>query len=205
MSRGKQSKHNTNKKFSRNQPNFSGDLILIVCEGAKTEPEYFKSIKRIWKIAPLQVQICGEECGSDPVSVVQYAIEERMQKSKSGGLAYDQVWCVIDQDRHTNLPGAINTAKAHKINISLSCPCFAFQNADSLIKDLRQHLPQNQYDKAKPPMNALLPNISTALKNADKVRKSNEASSKKSPSTNVDLLVNELIKIKHINLELNTR
>ncbi|MGC4010035.1 MAG: RloB family protein [Pseudomonas sp.] len=59
--------------------------ILIVCEGARTEPDYFKSF-RVHK----QCTIVG--AGSNTVSVVRQALRE-MEKER-----FSEVWCVFDRD-----------------------------------------------------------------------------------------------------------
>jgi len=51
----------------------SYDVILIVCEGAKTEPNYFTELKNAFRLSNANVMICGR--GSDPLSVVDFAIE----------------------------------------------------------------------------------------------------------------------------------
>lgn len=59
--------------------------ILIVCEGARTEPSYFKSFR-----AQKDCLIVGS--GSNTVSVVNHALKE-MEKED-----YSEVWCVFDRD-----------------------------------------------------------------------------------------------------------
>jgi hypothetical protein len=60
--------------------------ILIVCEGAKTEPDYFNSFR-----VPKQVcQIQG--LGSNTISLVNSA-----KRLKDQG-DYSEVWCVFDRD-----------------------------------------------------------------------------------------------------------
>ena len=51
------------------------DRVLIVCEGEKTEPNYLKEIRESLGLTNADIVLCGEECGSDPMSVVRYALE----------------------------------------------------------------------------------------------------------------------------------
>jgi hypothetical protein len=109
--------------------------VLIVCEGAKTEPNYFRSLKNALRLGGLvDVQVEGEDCGSAPISVVDYAIKLRNERKKDQkrGLAdldFDEVWCVIDVEApqcHQSLNDAYNKAKANNIEVALSNPCFEF-------------------------------------------------------------------------------
>lgn len=78
------------------------DRILIVCEGAVTEPLYFRALCRdIGLLNVTDVQICGEECDSAPSSVYTYALEalENDWKDTSSD-DYDYVYCVFDKDSH---------------------------------------------------------------------------------------------------------
>ncbi|MNC80456.1 hypothetical protein D3C75_1332440 [compost metagenome] len=47
---------------------------LIVCEGKKTEPEYFNDLRNYERLASITVKVCGE-CGSAPISVVEHALQ----------------------------------------------------------------------------------------------------------------------------------
>lgn len=67
------------------------DLIpsfLIVCEGEKTEPNYFRRFRVPAEVARIDVQ----GIGANTVSLVRKAIALR----DAGD--YDQTWCVFDRD-----------------------------------------------------------------------------------------------------------
>jgi hypothetical protein len=109
--------------------------ILIVCEGEKTEPNYFRSLAEALRLGPLvDVQVEGEGCGSAPISVVDHAIEardERKQANKKGfaSVAFEEVWCVMDVEApkpHQSLDQAYGKARANKIMVALSNPCFEY-------------------------------------------------------------------------------
>lgn len=198
--RSQRSFRTPNRRFPQ-QPR-SGDLILIVCEGEKTEPDYFRGLIREWKIAA-NVVIVGEECDSAPISVVDYAIEQKKQAPKKLGVKYDEVWCVFDHDQHSSLNKAMDKARKHKLKIALSVPCFEFWyllhfvlttkpfiGCQTLIKELKKHVPD--YDKSKSPFSVLLPLLDIALKNAAKVKKNKKTSGSENPFTDVDLLVQKL-------------
>lgn len=100
----------------------SGDLVAIICEGTKTEPNYindfildFRNSRNRTKIRVMQHAV------TDPLNLVKQSITA----IKSG---YDIVYCVFDRDTHTNFDDAINLAKEskYKINLIISYPCFEF-------------------------------------------------------------------------------
>lgn len=93
MARRKDLRNTRRRKPSRS-PRKS---ILVVCEGQKTEPAYFSFYKRQLRLSNVLLEICGDECGSDPTSVVEYA-KRRFKKDRS----IDVCFCVIDRDDHSN-------------------------------------------------------------------------------------------------------
>lgn len=60
--------------------------FLIVCEGEKTEPNYFKS----FRVPRTVLEVHG--IGANTVSLIRKAIQLRDAGE------YDQVWCVFDRD-----------------------------------------------------------------------------------------------------------
>ncbi len=94
--------------FNRHSPKFEEyDLVLIVCEGEKTEPNYFKQLIQEERLSSANIVITGE-CGSDPVSVVKHSIAlyKERKKEKNPATLYDRVYCVIDRDSHSNFSKA---------------------------------------------------------------------------------------------------
>ena len=61
--------------------------FLIVCEGTKTEPNYFRSFPVSTRP---EIEIIGAGC--ETIAVVNRALE--LSKDKS----FDRVWCVFDRD-----------------------------------------------------------------------------------------------------------
>lgn len=106
--------------------------ILIVSEGSKTEPIYFKSLKRNLRLAMIEVEIIGE--GAAPINVVDRAIELREERKRLATksiakVAYEVIYCVIDVEApvpHESLARAIDKAKGNKLDVILSNPCFEF-------------------------------------------------------------------------------
>ena len=53
-----------------------GKSILIVCEDSKSSPDYFDKFRKELRLSSVKVEVCGEECGSAPISVVDFAKEK---------------------------------------------------------------------------------------------------------------------------------
>ena len=87
--------------------------ILIVCEGARTEPSYFKSFR-----VHQDCEIVG--AGSNTVSVVKHAL--KMMKKEP----YREVWCVFDRDSFpkTRVKTALQLAAQNKIKTAFSNESF---------------------------------------------------------------------------------
>jgi len=66
----------------------SYDVILIVCEGEKTEPNYFSELKKAFRLSNANVRICGR--GADPLGVVNFAIESFRQEPE-----FDRIYCGV--------------------------------------------------------------------------------------------------------------
>lgn len=102
--------------------------ILVVCEGEKTEPLYFKAFQHHVRNRLVHVEI--QEKGGVPKTVVELAIELRNEaendarSQKDENLKYDEVWCVFDVDEHPNLEQASRCARDAAIQLAISSPCF---------------------------------------------------------------------------------
>jgi hypothetical protein len=114
----------TRKPFSERRRSYSTrpvgtitpkETFLIVCEGEKTEPNYFKS----FRVPKDVIEVHG--IGDNTLGVVNKAIE---LKSKGD---YDQVWCVFDRDSFP--PARFNAAfvLANENNIEIAYSNEAFE------------------------------------------------------------------------------
>ena len=93
---------------------------MIVCEGEKTEPNYFKSFPK--KIGKVIYDVQFEGGGINTIQVVEKAIEIRDNSAQK----YDRVWAVFDRDSFTSqsFNNAILIAKAHNIKCAWSNEAF---------------------------------------------------------------------------------
>jgi len=108
--------------------------VLIVCEGKKTEPNYFKELVSHFKLPSVNVVIDGD-CGSDPVSVVNHGIKLYNDQIKFNNRVFDKVYFVFDRDHYhleeqgCKYQSALSTIKSKKqlkeILVPInSVPCF---------------------------------------------------------------------------------
>lgn len=194
------------KKASRN----SHDRVLIVCEGEKTEPNYFEELIQLFRlnsVKSLYIEIEGERCGSAPINVVDFAIK-RYRQEKSD---YDRVYCVFDKDSHVSYYQAKdkirNKQKFYTID---SIPCFEFwlllhfgytsgsfsANGNmSICGSVTQKLIDNipDYEKgAKNIASLLMPYLNDAIRNAKQLEQFHHPSQAQNPSTKVHELIEYL-------------
>ncbi|MEA5617945.1 RloB family protein [Cronbergia sp. UHCC 0137] len=177
------------RKLERSQPSRKiTQKILIACEGSKTEPIYFRSIRNELRLATLEIIILPPQSKTDPGSIIERLIDERKQmKNNERWSSKDAAWAVFDGDEHieksiTNWQSAINKAKSQKINLAITNPCFElwylihFQDhlsqisRDKLIKSLEKHIPD--YNKSMCLYPKLLKSLTEqALERAKKIEK----------------------------------
>lgn len=163
------------------------ERILIVCEGKKTEPNYFEDIRQEYRLASAYIRIHHSDYGTQPRQIVDYAEHLFLQKRE-----FERIYAVFDKDSHTTYTDAI--ARAEQLNGKLrndekypvkfeaiaSVPCFelwlllhydniqAYFHRDEILKKLKKHIPN--YEKGAKGIYALTkPNLSTALDRAKRL------------------------------------
>ena len=92
--------------------------ILIVCEGTKTEPNYFKSFPK--NVGQFVFDIQTEGTGMNTLNVVEKAIELRNNSIQK----FDSVWAVFDKDNFKNFNAAINKAEKNNVGCAWSNEAF---------------------------------------------------------------------------------
>lgn len=194
-------------------------FVLIVCEGEKTEPLYFKSLRSKLGLNTVEVEVEGDKSGSAPISVVDRAIILKKARAKSRGplwFPYDVVWCVMDVDQHESLARALNKALANKLRVALTNPCFEywyllhFSNTNRLFQynkhvheELTKHISKYEKNSDKT-FKIVHPHTKTAVERADQFEKNRvypkDTNNKEdltnfNSSTNVHLVVKLLYQI----------
>lgn len=191
----------------------SFEKVLIVCEGAKTEPNYFRELKDYYQLNTANVVVDGN-CGSDPWSVYQHA-QRVVDMAKVDNDPYDKIYCVFDKDRHTTYQRTIATIAEKKFFTAInSVPCFEYwlllhfvyttkplratgdkSICDKTNDELKRHLPA--YQKGAPGIfRELISKLETAKINAQRALRDSESNQTDNPSTFVHILVSYLQSLK---------
>jgi RloB-like protein len=187
-------------------------LILIVCEGECTEPYYLDSLRIDLGLA--NVRVAGKECGSDPLSVVQYALDRHSTDK------FEHIFCVVDRDEHQSFDEAMNLVRtsANKgipIEIIPSYPSFEFwyilhfqftrapivktgktSSGANAVRLLKKHMRRKGgYEKTRVDMwNHLKQDMPQAIRNSRQARNEATQVGELNPSTDVDKLVSFLFR-----------
>lgn len=101
--------------------------VLIVCEGEKTEPNYFNSIKNELPKDVLETfDISIKGTGQSTLKIVETAIEIRKKALQNQNKSFDQVWVVFDRDSFSadDFDNSIFKAAAAKIDVAWSNEAF---------------------------------------------------------------------------------
>ncbi len=103
-------------------------VILVVCEGRATEPEYISGFQKGCRNPRVNVELADEH--GVPRTVVEIAknlkrdAERKAKNEKDDNLAYDAVWCVFDVDVHPGISDAKQMERDNDIDLAISNPCF---------------------------------------------------------------------------------
>jgi hypothetical protein len=185
--------------------------VLIVCEGEKTEPGYFRSLLRHYQLSSANIAVTPAD-GSDPLSIVAYA-EARMEQ-------YDRTYCVFDRDSFASFSAAVQKISQSRAGrngnfiAATSIPCFELwlllhfrYSAAPIVgaggrspggvaeKELTCHIPA--YKKGNKDTFAIIqPHHGTALSNARALRRHNVRTSSDNPDTRVHELIEYLRTLK---------
>jgi hypothetical protein len=188
------------------------DVVLIVCEGQKTEPLYLRRLRQIHRLSSANIDIVSSP-GQDPLSIVAHA-EGRMNTED-----FNRVFCVFDRDGHAGYDQALRRIRELKdagkdISAITSWPCFEIwlllhfvytarpfqrvQNTsacDGVIRELRRHIPN--YDKGLDGLyDNLLVHQQRAIAHAARLARENKDTGSVNPATNMHDLVAYLLGIK---------
>lgn len=185
------------------------ERVLIVCEGIKTEPNYFRGLCREWGLRPANVVIEDKRSGLDPKKLVAFAIQT-FRKNKD----FENVFCVFDKDKHASYAAALDRIrstrlKGAKLHAVTSVPCFevwillhftytthAFcaaghdSDCELVIDELDQKGRLPGYKKgSKEIFDVLRDKLEAAINNAGRLEKFHKTSGTDNPSTMVHQLV----------------
>ena len=190
-----------------------GKTILIVCEDSKSSPDYFEKLRETLRLGTVNVEVCGKECGSAPINVVNYAKDKKRSVKTSTIIdKYDEIFCIVDVDEHTSLGNAVQTARDNGIGLIISNPCFeywyilhfektgsSYNDRPQLYKALEAHLKRAYSKSGCDFFEVIYPLTGTATKNSEDILRSQwqgEADLRKcNPSTHVHRVVECILEI----------
>ena len=69
------------------------DRVLIVCEGTKTEPNYFSDLARHYELSTANIEIVGS--GADPLTIVKKGKERQQKERKTGKDTIERIASLI--------------------------------------------------------------------------------------------------------------
>jgi hypothetical protein len=174
--------------------------FLIVCEGERTEPNYFRSFRVPKNVVNIDIRGLGE----NPSRLVQSARELADEDE------YDQVWCVFDRDDWTpeDFNNAITNANELSFKVAYSNEAFELwyvlhfeflhtgiprcdyiRKLSKLLNNRYQKNSETIYDELFDKQNIAIRNATNLLGQYDRY-----TPAKDNPSTTVHLLVKELNK-----------
>jgi hypothetical protein len=170
--------------------------FLIVCEGEKTEPNYFNC----FEVPKCVIKVKG--VGANTLSLVRETIELKKKD------AYDQTWCVFDRDSFPaqNFNNAILLAKRNGIKVAYSNEAFELWyllhfnyittalSRDRYGKMLTSSLGRKYEKNSEDMYFQLKDKMENAIENAKKLFSTYKPSNpeKDNPSTTVFELIEEL-------------
>jgi RloB-like protein len=190
--------------------------ILLVCEGAETEPNYLRSFRRKVGLTTVEVEILGQ--GAEIIGVVEAAIRLREQRAAEAEPShrrapFDEVWCIVDTERRNDNPSwerGVDRAKANGLRLAWSNPCFeywlllhfeligrSFDGYAAVKRRLRRHIAD--YEKSTDCFDQLAPRIPTAVDHAKQIHRSQWQDTPRfidrNPATAVHELVERLLAV----------
>jgi hypothetical protein len=173
MARDNPPKERQKKQLERKQGRrTSYDRILIVSEGSKTEPNYFREIRESCRLHTASVEVRRGELGTTPIQVVEYTrtlFEDGDRHKNIQRRAFERLYAVFDRDDHDSYHAALalaasldgklrNDAKQPiRFQAIASVPCFelwlllhyediqAPLHRNDVMRRLKLHIPR--YDK----------------------------------------------------------
>lgn len=196
------------------------DIVVIVCEGRETEPNYLKGLCEELKLNSANIEVLG--IGADPLTIVNFALDKCRKLAEREGNddpKGHRVYCVFDKDQHSNYQDAIDKINSHqKYGIPIfaitSVPCFEYwlllhfvdsakpyelkgkKTAGKQLKSELKLFIENFNEADRNIFKKTKSNIQTAIVRAKRINKTQKKNCTDNPSTNFYELVEYLMQIK---------
>lgn len=187
-------------------------VVLIVCEGKKTEPAYFDRLRAEFRLSSANVKAVPSDYGNDPISIVRYG-EDQLNSSEG----YDRVYCVFDRNGHTNFDEACQrvanseAGRAKRLQVIRSIPCFEFwillhfnytsapfraaggrSSCARVIERLKAEYLKDYEKNFEGMFDLLKTRLEAAIRNGERLERENARNGTLNPATDVHLLVKNL-------------
>ncbi|WP_339132538.1 MAG: RloB family protein [Candidatus Electrothrix sp. GW3-4] len=198
------------------------DRVLIVCEGKKTEPDYFKAVIDDLQLNTANIRIAENTAGSSPRNVVELALEEYAKDKREKGEPYDRVYCVFDKDQHPTYQETLDVVRREREKKKRGCPIYAITSVPcfefwlllhftyttknfsvkggsicaSVMADLKKYMPSYEKGGIKNIYHVIRKDISGAITHAKRAERHCESGGTDMPSTQVYALVEYLQQLK---------
>lgn len=189
------------------------DYVLIVCEGGKTEPNYFHGLRQAYRLSNANIHIANAGA-TDPLSIARYT-DKRLTED-----GFNRAFCVFDRDGHANYQQAIqfiavsDNGKARRLFAIPSVPCFEIwillhfgystapysasgnnSACDNVLRALRPHY--SDYTKGhRDVYGRVAPQMAQAITRAKQLELHNRQTGSDNPHTRVHDLVQYLCNLK---------
>ncbi len=214
---------NSKDFFRKTATRSSYERILIICEGSKTEPNYFNEIRKEFNLSSTSIKILPSDYGTSPKQIVQYAYDLFVKGDLRRGIKkaiFDKIFVVFDRDQHESYEEALRLSQQYnslelrndekaiiEFNAIVSVPCFEIWlllhfilinnqlDRDLVLKKLLKHFPQ--YTKAG--TNSFFQTkdrLTTAMLNSSKLKRTFSRDNGLDPYTDVGELVQLLMNLK---------
>ena len=191
----------------------TGKTVLIVCEGTKTELNYFKDLCQTYRLHSVHtITVTPSSSGTNASNILQDA-KKRYDRDKEKDNTPDHVFCVFDRDDHKGVNNSfqptINEIKKLKtfqaiysipsfefwllLHFGYTRTCFetAYQVTDKLLKE------HPAYQKNQQGLFTFLESrLNDALVYATRCAQEAELCNEPNPSTKVHELVNFLRELR---------
>ncbi len=192
----------------------SYDVVLIVCEGKKSEPNYLIGLRDELGLNSANIKVLGK--GVDPLSIVNSALEDFELTD------FDRVYCVFDKDKHSSYQDAlnkINSLRERKRNpipifAITSVPCFEYwlllhfvestkpynnsggkSAGDAVKSEIKKYI-SNYHEGYESVFEETKKHLSTAITRARRIKNQQGLNKTDNPSTNFFELIEYLKNIK---------
>lgn len=199
------------RKLERRRASRQGmNAILIVCEGAETEPNYIRGLCESNRVNMAAVDLRRGDKATDPVSLVRKA-RQIFERDPT----FDRVFVVCDGDGNVDEARALAEQRLRskarpplEVELIISRPSIEFwlllhfeyssrpyRNAAEVMDALRGHLPR--YDKSdRRIFEAVASGLQQAIVNTGRLKREIRAAGSASPDTDLAILAEVLLAMR---------